>query len=691
MVPNYRIDVNAYTPIEIFQMEDEEENSGSDFISEAIKSFDEQTASQETSKDYVKNFYNSAITATTESLNLFKPSTIITMVLNVLTFLLEIIGLCLTLLVMVLYNVTSSTFMTNTIGNVIASIEKIVFDWSNPNSWIIKIMIISCLVGILYQLIKNFTKLRGYKQIMQIVLAGILSTSFVVFIGQNGRKIVGALETTTQEMVVQTFVFDGQSDNMEIATKENIFNILQKQPFILRHFGVASANQLAEKSNQTITEANERIQKLLDDPTEDSADTEYDDYDNTSISHDPGSAMFILFISLLELVHRVLMSIVIVIFCVAVGAVKLMKELLLWLSIYQLLWWLIKRTRATQQWFNDRIMWSILSIAADILFSSALYFLMQTSSVLSEMHPLLMIGFDIILLVILRLVIKNMGTIIAKIKDNGEEVIKTMLVGSPSDVFRKRKNTKNVDESEADEDASDDYNDQDEYDEDLYEQDDSYIDTDDDLSDHDQIEHYDTDDSEPQENQEHQGESESLADDNELNEQQLQQLLLYFLYLKKNQDHPVDGSENEYPKNALTTTDMQKEDDNVVDNQLVNFDPHKNLEVANDDMDVDINQEDDIIDADYEEITIDDDLNSPDDEVQEEFTEADMEDADNMVLDAEYEEIPEDEETTLNESEATPESFTEESDEEPIDQNEITDSENINLEENQVEEDESNS
>ena len=161
LMPNYRIDVNAYTPIEIFQMEDEEENSGSDFISEAIKSFDEQTASQETSKDYVKNFYNSAITATTESLNLFKPSTIITMVLNVLTFLLEIIGLCLTLLVMVLYNVTSSTFMTNTIGNVIASIEKIVFDWSNPNSWIIKIMIISCLVGILYQLIKNFTKLRG--------------------------------------------------------------------------------------------------------------------------------------------------------------------------------------------------------------------------------------------------------------------------------------------------------------------------------------------------------------------------------------------------------------------------------------------------------------------------------------------------------------------------------------------------
>ena len=81
---------------------------------------------------------------------------------------------------------------------------------------------------------------------VQIIAATVISTSFIIFIGQNGRNIIGAVESKARDMVVETFVFDGQSGNMEISTKSNIFNILQKQPFMLRHYGVSSVEQVAE-------------------------------------------------------------------------------------------------------------------------------------------------------------------------------------------------------------------------------------------------------------------------------------------------------------------------------------------------------------------------------------------------------------------------------------------------------------
>lgn len=487
---------------------EEEAEDDSDFITEAIKSLDENTAAQEADKDYMKNFYNSSLTASTESLNLFKPSTIITMFLNLLTYFLEIIALCFTLFVMLIYNFSSTTFISGVVGTIISNIEKVMFDWSNPNSWIIKVLVISALLSVMYQLIKNFTKFRGYKQIIQIVMATALSTSLIVFIGQNGRKIVGAVENKTKEMVVETFVFDGQSGNMEINTKENIFNILQKQPFMLRHFGVSSVEKLAERSDQKLDVAAKRVKELLDDPSQDNAEKEYDEYDNNSISHDVGSAMFILFISLIELVHRFLMSLIISILCIVAGAVKLVKELLLWLSIYQLIWWLIKRSNSAQQWFSDRVIWSITAIAADVLFSSALYFLMQACNVISEIHPLLMIGFDVALFVIVTFLIKNMGTIFAKIKDNGGAVLQAVLTGSPADVYHQLNKQKYSDSKDGDlsNDTGDtsDTNDAD-TDEQLSDTDEVYDESNEDLSDNERDSDTGTDD--------YLNESDTAADD----------------------------------------------------------------------------------------------------------------------------------------------------------------------------------
>lgn len=410
--------------------EEDDGNKGNTFITEAIQSIDSDVAKKEKNKDYIKNFYNSSQTVMTEGLNLLKPHTIVMVMVNFITMILELIGIAVTFVVMILYNFVSTSFMSTTVQGVFSIIERVMFDWSNPNSWIIKVLVIMTVVSIGYQLVKNFTKMTNWRKIMQVVLSAFISMSFIIFIGQSGRKIVGAIEQTMQEMITQTFVFDGQDQNMEIANKENIFEILQMQPFMIRHYGTASYNKIANDSDQSVGDAKNRVKTLLSDPSEDNADTEYDDYHNTVISHDVPSTTLVLFLSAICLIHRVLIAIILAILCVVVGAIKLMKEIMLALSVYQLIWWLFRHDHKAREWFTTRVMWSIATIAVDILFSAAMYFLFQVCKIILEQSSLIMIAFDIILLAIIRLLIKNASLLYSKIKDAGGAVVEAMITGS---------------------------------------------------------------------------------------------------------------------------------------------------------------------------------------------------------------------------------------------------------------------
>ncbi len=422
--------------------EEGEDDTGNDFIADALRSLDEKTAQQEAGENYLKNFYNSSQTASSESFNIFKPETIVMTLINFLTMVLEMIGILVTFFVMVLFNFVSSSFLVSIVNNVITGIEKTMFDWSNLNSWIIKVIVIATMIGIIYKLVKEFTHIRGYKQVMMIALSGIVSMTFVIFIGRNGRNIIGGIEETLQSTIVETFVFDGQSKNMEIANKENIFDTMQLQPFMLRHFGTTSYEKIASKGGHSIDEAKARVQRLLEDPSTDNAEKEHEDYNNNAISHDIPSTSMILFLSLITLIHKILIGMIIAAICIVVGVIKLLKELLLWLSVYQLILWLIKRNHKAQQWFVDRLMWSFFAIGADILFSMLLYFIMQVCTNVSAIHPLFLIGFDVLLLFIVLYAGKHLGNIAAWLKDNGGDTLKTMLVGSstPLQVFNDTRN-----------------------------------------------------------------------------------------------------------------------------------------------------------------------------------------------------------------------------------------------------------
>ena len=425
------------TPV-LYETQDEEDG-GSDFIGEALQSLEEHVAQQEANENYIVNFYHSSQTATSKSFNLFDWESYIMAPMNLLILMIEMIGILISFFVMITYNVVSSSFLDSLVGTVIEGIERTMFDWSDMNSWVIKVVVIATIIGIAYRLIKDFTRFRGYKQIFQVILSAMVSMSFIIFIGQNGRNIIGALEDTMQTMIVETFIYDDQTKDIEIVNKENIFNTMQLQPFMLRHFGTTSYQKIADNADQSIDEAKVRVQKLLDDPSKDNAEYEHEEMNNQAIAHDLTSTCVIIFYSMIMLVHRVLIGMVIAVICIAVGAVKLLKELLLWLSVYQLIWWLIKRTGKARQWFSDRLMWSILAIGADILFSSALFFVMQICASISAIHPLFLIAFDVLLLLLVKYASQHLDQIGTWLKDEGGHAVQAMLTGSVQEGLRNHK------------------------------------------------------------------------------------------------------------------------------------------------------------------------------------------------------------------------------------------------------------
>ena len=69
----------------------------------------------------------------------------------------------------------------------------------------------------------------------------------------------------------------------------------------------------------------------------------------------------------------------------------------------------------------------MVTIFADILFSMALFFLVELCTKISAYSVLLMLAVDVILIVLLRFVIKNLPTIMSKLMEDGKIVAEGML------------------------------------------------------------------------------------------------------------------------------------------------------------------------------------------------------------------------------------------------------------------------
>lgn len=399
----------------------------------AIQSFDPDIASQEVNENYSANFQNSTMTAMTENLSLIKPHTYVMMISNFIIMIFETIGGALSLIALVAYNFLSGSAIESLISGTLENISNIIFNWKDTSSWIYNILFLIAFIGLVKKSVDLVTKRGGMpttKNIVGIVMETIVSIAVVVFIGIYGRTLIHYVESTAESSIVSTFSFGSEEKPLEIAMKEQIFDIMQMKPFMMRHFGTSNINLLPmdeDVSYDDLLSFNTgRVQKILTDPSTSSARAEKN-MGNGVIMQGIGTSFSCIGYSFLGLVHKILAGCVILALTLLLGAVRLLKEVLLFFSVLGLIVMLLNTSHPkVRNWFFNRLMWVIISILITILFTSFLFAWGQIMDSISGTGFIFTIVFDALLIFLLFLLWHFKDTLIEKFKDivdTGGEII----------------------------------------------------------------------------------------------------------------------------------------------------------------------------------------------------------------------------------------------------------------------------
>ena len=311
----------------------------SNFYSSAIMSIDTTTREKEADMDYVKNFSNSMITALSYDLSLVDPDTILMHALGIVINIIESIGGLMSLMVLIAYNLASSSFWKTTVATIFNTFDKAIFDWSDTSSWFYKIIVLFGLVAVIKKLLGSMKRVLTYKTIISTVIQVVVSCIVIITIAQSGRNVVSYVDTLVNQSISTSFnLVDDQYESsdlpVEINVKSMIFDILQKQGFTLRHFGVTSADQIPSEYKGTykgkdwtaVKTGEERLQDLLDNPSTENARIERQKNGNDQIGYSGAQCLIILGESFIFLVHRLLTALVIGGACVLLFGFSLPKR-----------------------------------------------------------------------------------------------------------------------------------------------------------------------------------------------------------------------------------------------------------------------------------------------------------------------------------------------------------------------------
>lgn len=154
----------------------------SNFYTEAIKSIDPAIRENEDNQDYIKNFSNSGVTALSYDLSLIDPDTIIMHAIGLIINIIESIGSLCSLIVLIAYNLASSSFWKITIDNIFNIFDQAFFNWSDPNSYFYKIVILFGLIAIIKKILSSMKRIVTYKVFISIIFQVVLSCMLIVFI-----------------------------------------------------------------------------------------------------------------------------------------------------------------------------------------------------------------------------------------------------------------------------------------------------------------------------------------------------------------------------------------------------------------------------------------------------------------------------------------------------------------------------
>lgn len=381
------------------------------FYTGAIMSIDSKISEKELKQDYVKNFSNSSVTALSYNLSLLDPDTIIMHIVNIVISLIEMIGQAISLIVLILYNVASGSFWKTIIQGVFDIFDKAIFNWGNPNSWFMKILFMFGALSVAMKLMSQWNKHFTISTLITITAQVVVSCMVIVFIAQYGRGIISEVEVMATESVVQNFnLLEDQYDSdlpLEINVKSQIFDIMQKQGFVLRHFGVTTAEQVENIENVPISDGTkrtvtgkERVSALLNEPSQRRSYQERKVLGNDQIGYSSGRVLAILGISVIFLIHRILMGFLIGASSLLLLAIGFLKEITIATSVYALVFMLFKKDRKLGfNWFMGRMQWMIAFILSNLVFNMFLSFIVLLINGISAQKAslLLILPFDVVL------------------------------------------------------------------------------------------------------------------------------------------------------------------------------------------------------------------------------------------------------------------------------------------------------
>lgn len=382
------------------------------FYSTAIMSIDSKISAKELSQDYIKNFSNSSVTALSYNLSLFDPDTIIMHIVNIVISLIEMIGQAISLVVLILYNVASGSFWKTIIQGVFDIFDKAIFNWGNPNSWFIKILFLFGSLSVAMKLMSQWNKHFTINTLITVTVQVVVSCMMIVFIAQYGRGIISYIENMATESIVQNFnLLEDQYDSslpLEVNVKGQIFDIMQKQGFVLRHFGVTTADQIESVENVLVSSdgtkrtisGKERVEKLLNEPSQRRSYLERKLLGNDQIGYSSGRVLAILGISVIFLIHRVLMGLLIGSASLLLLGIGFLKEITIATSVYALVFMLFKKDkRLAFNWFFGRMKWMLAFILSSLIFNMFLSFIVLLINGISAQKAslLIILPFDIIL------------------------------------------------------------------------------------------------------------------------------------------------------------------------------------------------------------------------------------------------------------------------------------------------------
>lgn len=460
----------------------------SDFITSALYSLDPDTAEKEKKEDYIKYFMNSSATAVAYGISLADPETIIIWMLKFVITFVEIVGIGLTLIVMLIYNLAASDLLGQVINSVFDGINSVLFDWGDGNSYIYKILFLLGILMIIKKMIDR-RKNISVKQFISIIVSTVASCMFVVFIGMYGRPVLNDLNTQLQASMVTTFSFGEEGDvntPIEIQNKRLLFENLQMKAFRLRHFGVTETDQIAppdpngykdgyvlgqlalQQWEEGVLTAQQRVDALLENPGVDEAKKERQTFGSSQIAFSAAQSFQILTLSVVFIIHRIFLAIIFGTCCILVLITSVMATLMIAVITYRAMAALLGGGKAQMYAILNCLQWMLLATIANVLFSALLFAVSHIVALISSFGIILLIPVDALLFIGGKVLIKRLPAMVERLKESliGEDgniagTFKGVLTGdtSVSDLYDNYRRTgKGNDANEEDESTTEDDN-----------------------------------------------------------------------------------------------------------------------------------------------------------------------------------------------------------------------------------------